>query len=211
MKVLVSAGPTVEPIDPVRFISNRSSGKMGYAIAEASSKMGFDTTLVSGPVKIPPPRNVKTIFVQSAAEMATAIKKESGNSQLIIMAAAVADYAPANPATPKIKKKSKTISITLVRTHDILAALSKSKKKGQTIVGFSAETSDTIKNAIEKMNRKKIDWIVANEVGKPDRGFDSDNNAATLISRNGEKFEFQLQDKKKLAKKILRTILDGPK
>lgn len=209
MKVLVSAGPTVEAIDPVRFISNRSSGKMGYAIAVASSKMGFDTTLVSGPVKMPPLKNVRTILVQSASEMASAIEKESRNSQMIIMAAAVADYTPANPADQKIKKRRKSISIRLVRTKDILASLGESRKKGQTVIGFSADTSDSIGNAIGKMRRKKIDWIVANEVGRSDRGFDSDNNAATLISKDGKRYEFPLQSKKSLAKKILRTILAG--
>lgn len=208
MKILISAGPTREKIDPVRFISNYSSGKMGYALAEAASKKGHDVTLVSGPVSLVPPKSVKTVQVESAAEMAREVSKFAKNADLIIMTAAVADYTPANFAKDKIKKKQAIMTIKLKKTEDILARLGKDKKKGQILVGFAAETSDLIRNAESKLQKKNLDWIVANEVGKKDRGFSSDNNAATLIYRYGEKIKFPLQSKKSLAEKILRLVCE---
>lgn len=207
MKILISAGPTREKIDPVRFISNYSSGKMGYSLAEAASEKGHAVTLISGPVALIPPESVKTVQVESAAEMACEIRRFAKSVDLIIMAAAVADYAPASFAKDKIKKNRASLSIRLKKTEDILAALGKNKKKGQILVGFAAETSDLIRNAESKLERKNLDWIVANEVGKKDRGFSSDNNAATLISRDGRKIKLPLQSKTSLAKKILGLIL----
>jgi phosphopantothenoylcysteine decarboxylase/phosphopantothenate--cysteine ligase len=206
MKILITAGPTREKIDPVRFISNYSSGKMGYALAEAASKGGHTVTLVSGPVALVPPKSVRTVQVESAAEMACEVRRFAKSADLIIMAAAVADYAPANFAREKIKKKKAVLSIKLKKTEDILASLGKNKKKGQLLVGFAAETSDLIRNAESKLERKNLDWIVANEVGKKDRGFSSDNNAATLISKDGKRIKLLLQSKKSLAKKILSLV-----
>jgi phosphopantothenoylcysteine decarboxylase/phosphopantothenate--cysteine ligase len=206
MKVLITAGPTREKIDPVRFISNYSSGKMGYALAEAASRKGHDVTLVSGPVSLVPPKSVKTVQVESAAEMAREIRRFAKSADLIIMAAAVADYTPAKFAKDKIKKKNPSMSIKLKKTVDILAGLGKSKKKGQVLVGFAAETSDLTTNAESKLQKKNLDWIVANEVGKKDRGFSSDNNAATLISRSGKSVKLPLQSKTSLAEKILRFV-----
>jgi phosphopantothenoylcysteine decarboxylase/phosphopantothenate--cysteine ligase len=209
MKILITAGPTREKIDPVRFISNFSSGKMGYALAEAASKKGYDVTLVSGPVAIVPPKSVKTVQVESAAEMFCEVRRLAKSADLIIMAAAVADYTPANFAKDKIKKKQATLSIKLKKTEDILANLGKHKKEGQILVGFAAETSDLIRNAESKLLKKNLDWIVANEVGKDDRGFSSDNNAATLISGAGKRIDLPLQSKTSLAKEILRIICEA--
>ncbi|HCE47068.1 MAG TPA: bifunctional phosphopantothenoylcysteine decarboxylase/phosphopantothenate--cysteine ligase CoaBC [Lentisphaeria bacterium] len=207
MKILITAGQTREKIDPVRYISNYSSGKMGYALAEAAANKGNKVTLVSGPVSLTPPKSVKTVSVESAAEMACEVRRLAKSADLIIMAAAVADYTPAKFAKDKIKKKNPSMSIKLKKTEDILAGLGKTKKKGQTLVGFAAETSDLIRNAKSKLEKKNLDWIVANEVGKKDRGFTSDNNAATLISRDGRKITLPLQSKKSLAEKILNIIV----
>lgn len=206
MKILITAGPTREKIDPVRFISNYSSGKMGYALAVAASKQGHAVTLVSGPVALVPPKSVKTVQVESAAEMAREVRRFAKSADLIIMAAAVADYAPAKFAKDKIKKKNAMLSIKLKKTEDILSSLGRNRKKGQTIVGFAAETSELIRNAESKLEKKNLDWIVANEVGKKDRGFTSDNNAATLISRDGKRVKLPLQSKTSLANKILRLV-----
>ncbi|HBC87495.1 MAG TPA: bifunctional phosphopantothenoylcysteine decarboxylase/phosphopantothenate--cysteine ligase CoaBC [Lentisphaeria bacterium] len=207
MKILITAGPTREKIDPVRYISNYSSGKMGYALAEAAVRKGHKVTLVSGPVSLVPPKSVKLISVESAAEMACEVRRLAKSADLIIMAAAVADYTSAKFAKDKIKKKKAVLSIKLKKTEDILAGLGKSKKKGQMLVGFAAETSDLLRNAKLKIEKKNLDWIVANEVGRKDRGFSSDNNAATLISREGKKIVLPLQSKKLLAEEILKIIV----
>ncbi|MFA6290270.1 MAG: bifunctional phosphopantothenoylcysteine decarboxylase/phosphopantothenate--cysteine ligase CoaBC [Victivallales bacterium] len=207
MKILITAGPTREKIDPVRFISNYSSGKMGYALARTASKKGHEVTLVSGPVALVPPKSVRTVQVESAAEMAREVRRFAKSADLIIMAAAVADYAPSSFAKGKIKKTDAELSIKLRKTEDILASLGKHRRKGQILVGFAAETSNLISNAESKLENKNLDWIVANEVGKKDRGFSSDNNAATLISRDGEKVKLPLQSKTSLAGKILRLVL----
>ncbi|MCX6983646.1 MAG: bifunctional phosphopantothenoylcysteine decarboxylase/phosphopantothenate--cysteine ligase CoaBC [Lentisphaerae bacterium] len=206
MKILITAGPTREKIDPVRFVSNSSSGKMGYALAGAASKKGHNVTLISGPVALIPPKSIKTVQVESAAEMARAVRRFAKSADMIIMAAAVADYAPAKFEKDKIKKKQAELSIKFRKTEDILSSLGKHKRKGQVLVGFAAETSDLVRNAELKLNTKNLDWIVANEVGKKDRGFSSDDNAATLISRHGKRVEFPLQSKSSLAVKILNSV-----
>jgi len=206
MRVLITAGPTREKIDPVRYISNYSSGKMGYALAETAMKKGHSVTLVSGPVSLVPPKSVRTIFVESAAEMAREVRRLAKSADLVIMAAAVADYTPAKFANDKIKKTNTSITLKLKRTEDILAGLGKTKRKGQLLAGFAAETSDLLKNACLKLARKNLDWIVANEVGKKDRGFSADKNAVTMISRNGKKYSLPLQDKKSLAEKIIKIL-----
>ncbi len=206
MRVLITAGPTREKIDPVRYISNYSSGKMGFALAETAARKGHRVTLVSGPVSLVSPKSVRTIFIESAAEMACEVRRLAKSADLIIMAAAVADYTPAKFAKDKIKKTRTVISIRLKKTEDILAGLGRTKRKGQILVGFAAETSELLKNARLKLEKKNLDWIVANEVGKKDRGFSSDNNAATLISRRGKKIVLPLQSKKSLAEKIIRIL-----
>lgn len=206
MKLLITAGPTREKIDPVRFISNRSSGKMGYAIAEAAREAGYETTLISGPVTIEEPEGCRFIEVESAAEMTEAVKKEAPENDMIIMAAAVADYRPVDISEHKIKKTEDCLTIKLERTEDILSQLGKNKKKGQIIVGFAAETQELEKNAISKLENKNLDFIIANDVSRKDRGFGSEKNAVTIFSASGEKIDLPLMSKIELAKEILFII-----
>ena len=211
MHIVISAGPTREAIDPVRYITNRSTGKMGYAIAEAARERGLLVTLVSGPVNLLPPEGVEVINIESAADMAQAMKKASENADMIVMAAAVADYRPKQYSTSKVKKSDGDMCIELERTEDILLSLGKNKRPGQILVGFAAETDDLLKNAQGKLERKNLDYIAANIVGVPGRGFAADTNAITLIGRNNFMKEFALQSKKDLAEALLQHILRGAK
>ena len=207
-KILITAGPTREAIDPVRFITNHSSGKMGYALTAAAVKMGFQVTLVSGPVNITPPDGL-TEFVQiiSAADMAEAVKSRFQDMDTVIMCAAVADYRPIAYSSSKIKKSDGQFFLELERTEDILLTLGKQKKPGQTLIGFAAETDNLVQYAQEKLRKKNLDWIVANQVGKPGQGFQADNNAVTLYSAGGNApIEIPLCAKSLLAEKILQNI-----
>lgn len=207
MRIVISAGPTREAIDPVRFITNRSTGKMGYAIAEAARERGLQVTLVSGPVNLERPAGVDFIQIESAADMAQAMKQAAETADIIVMAAAVADYRPKQYSTSKVKKSDGDMCIELERTEDILLSLGKNKKPGQIVVGFAAETDDLLKNAQGKLERKNLDFIAANIVGVPGRGFAADTNAITLIARNGSQTEFALQSKKDLAGALIDHIL----
>ena len=211
MHIVISAGPTREAIDPVRYITNRSTGKMGYAIAEAARERGLLVTLVSGPVNLLPPEGVEVINIESAADMAKAMKSAAETADIIVMAAAVADYRPKQYSTSKVKKSDGDMCIELERTEDILLSLGKNKRPGQILVGFAAETDDLLKNAQGKLERKNLDYIAANIVGVPGRGFAADNNAITLIGRDGSQTEFALQSKKNLAEALLQHILKGSK
>jgi phosphopantothenoylcysteine decarboxylase / phosphopantothenate---cysteine ligase len=202
-RILVSAGPTQEPIDPVRFISNRSSGKMGYAIAEAAHKRGAKVVLVSGPTSLSAPRGVEIVSVATAEEMTKALMTRLSWSTVVIMSAAVADYRPKRPASQKLKKQGKTTTVLeLERTTDILSMLS-SQKTCQLVIGFAAETNDFVAHAKEKLVSKHLDLIVANDVTRPGAGFGSDDNAATLIDRKGLVTELPLKSKRDLADDIL--------
>jgi phosphopantothenoylcysteine decarboxylase/phosphopantothenate--cysteine ligase len=207
MKVLISAGPTREKLDIIRFFSNRSSGKMGYALAEAAATYEWEVVLVSGPVNLEAPENVRLIKVESAAEMAEAVRREAVDSDLVIMAAAVADFRPKHIAAHKIKKTSGGLTIELEPTEDILQSLGKSKPKGQILVGFAAESEDLITNAQDKMRRKNLDWIAANDISNSESGFAVDKNAVTLLSRDGEKINIPTDSKKNVARKILENII----
>ena len=209
MRIVISAGPTREAIDPVRFITNRSTGKMGYAIARAAVKMNLQTVLVSGPVNLTPPEGVEFVPVESAAEMAEAMKNAAADADIIVMAAAVADYRPKQYSTSKVKKSDGDMCIELERTEDILLSLGKNKKPGQILVGFAAETDDLLQNAQGKLERKNLDYIAANIVGVPGRGFGADNNAITLLGRDGSKTEFALQSKEDLAESLLSFVLES--
>jgi phosphopantothenoylcysteine decarboxylase/phosphopantothenate--cysteine ligase len=206
MKILISAGPTREKIDAVRFLSNRSSGKMGYALARAAQQAAWETTLVSGPVSLSAPEGIRLISVESAAEMAEAIHAEADNADIVIMAAAVADYRPVKTVANKLKKQSGNFVLELERTEDILKSLGQKKKAGQILVGFAAETDNVMAYAKSKLDKKNLDWIVANDVSRADRGFASDQNAVTMISRNGEQVDIPLADKDEVACKILEVI-----
>ena len=202
-RILVSAGPTQEPIDPVRFISNRSSGKMGYAIAEAAQARGAQVVLVTGPTALPTPRGVEIISVATAEEMTKALSVRLAWSTVVIMAAAVADFRPTHPASHKIQKQGRAgQTIDLERTTDILTSLS-AQRTTQLMVGFAAETNDLIVRAKNKLTAKGLDLIVANDVTTEGAGFGSDQNVATLIDRQGTMTELPLMPKRALADAIL--------
>jgi phosphopantothenoylcysteine decarboxylase / phosphopantothenate---cysteine ligase len=207
-KILITAGPTQEPIDPVRFISNHSSGKMGYAIAEAFEAAGAEVTLISGPVSVKASANIKIIKVVSAKEMFEATESQFADNQVVILAAAVADYTPMYVADKKIKKKESTFNIELSKTIDIAATLGKQKREGQIIVGFALETDNELENAKSKLERKNFDMIVLNSLQDSGAGFRYDTNKIKVINRNGEIFDFPLKSKDEVALDILNLVVD---
>lgn len=208
MRVVISAGPTREAIDPVRFITNRSTGKMGYALAAAAVARGLETVLVSGPVALPSPAGLfRFDSVETAAQMSETMKREAAEADLIIMCAAVADFRPKRIAPLKIKKHSAEMVLELEPTEDVLLALGSMKRPEQTLVGFAAETDSIEQNALDKMRRKNLDWIAANKVGVPGQGFESENNAVVLYSKNGDKHVLPLDSKSRIAEQILQIIL----
>lgn len=207
MKILISAGPTREAIDPVRFITNHSSGKMGYALAQAAVKRGWQVVLVSGPVDLPRPEGLaEFVQVVSAAEMADAVKSRFSAMDGAILCAAVADYRPVTVSNKKIKKSDDDLILHLERTEDILKTLGTMKNAQQILIGFAAETDDLEANALAKLKKKNLDWIAANKVGVPGRGFQADTNAITLYNAAGEKIELPLTDKASLAEEMLNRI-----
>lgn len=206
-KALVSAGPTYEAIDPVRFIGNHSSGKMGYAIAKQLEELGANVTLVSGPSALKPPEGVYTISVTSAAEMLSACEEYFETADIIVMSAAVADYTPVEVATQKIKKKENEFSIELKKTTDILATLGAKKKENQLLVGFALETNNELENAKDKLVRKNLDFIVLNSMQDKGAGFATDTNKVTIIDRSGNTREFSLKSKEDVAKDICSIIV----
>ncbi len=206
-KVLVTAGPTAEAIDPVRYITNHSTGKMGYAIAKAAMERGAQVTLVSGPVAIEPPMFVDVVNVRSAADMAEAVKSRAGECDIIIKSAAVADYRPKTVAAEKIKKKDgEDSSIDLERTEDILSYLGAHKKEGQFICGFSMETENMLENSQAKLKKKNVDMIVANNLRTAGAGFGTDTNVVTLITAEGAT-ELPIMSKEDVAHAILDEII----
>jgi len=205
-KVLVTAGPTREKLDPVRFITNHSTGKMGYAIAENCMHRGADVTLISGPVSITPPPFVKVIPVISAADMAQAVKSCYAEQDIIIKTAAVADYRPAQPAEEKIKKKDTNSQLALERTEDILAYIGAHKQNNQFICGFSMETENMLENSRAKLERKNVDMIVANNLKVKGAGFGTDTNVVTFITKD-ECIENEIMSKADVAGAIVDFIL----
>lgn len=205
-KVLVTAGPTREKIDPVRYISNHSTGKMGYAIARQAMMRGADVTLVSGKVSIEPPMEVKTVPVVSAADMAQAVKEAAPEQDIIIKAAAVADYRPRVTADEKLKKKDEELSVELERTEDILAFLGTHRKEGQFLCGFSMETEHMLENSRAKLEKKNIDMIVANNLKQEGAGFGTDTNVVTFLTRD-ETVELPIMSKEEVADRLLDHIM----
>ncbi len=205
-KVLVTAGPTVEAIDPVRYISNHSTGKMGYAIAKTAMERGADVTLISGPVNLPAPLFVKMVPVQSAEDMFRAVAAVSDGQDIIIKAAAVADYTPETVAEEKIKKADGSSSIALKRTRDILQYLGEHKRPSQILCGFSMETENLIENSKKKLQKKNLDMIAANSLKVTGAGFGVDTNVITLIKRDGIR-ELPLMSKEEAAAAILDEIM----
>jgi phosphopantothenoylcysteine decarboxylase/phosphopantothenate--cysteine ligase len=204
-RVLITAGPTQEAIDPVRFLSNRSSGKMGFAVAEAALARGAAVTLITGPVSIPAPDGARTISVRSAAEMYQAVKDNLDQATIVVMAAAVADYRPASIRRQKIKKNGSSLVLDLEPTDDILAAVGR-EAGSRVVIGFAAETENVVENATKKLNEKRADLIVANDVSGPDSGFDVDNNRIALVSSEGV-VELPLLSKREAAARIIDAAM----
>ena len=208
-KALVTAGPTYEAIDPVRFIGNHSSGKMGFAIAEELSALGASVTLITGPTSLTlSDKTINRVDVTSAEEMLKATTDNFPESSISILSAAVADYRPAEISRIKIKKESFDLTLDLVKTTDILASLGRDKKAWQILVGFALETNNEVENAIEKLRKKNLDFIVLNSLRDEGAGFKNDNNKITIIDRNLTQETFPSKSKKEVAKDICKKVLD---
>lgn len=205
-RVLVTAGPTREALDPVRFLSNHSTGKMGYAIARQAMLRGAEVTLISGPVSLTPPPFVKVIPVVSAAEMFQAVSAHWEEQELLIKAAAVADYTPLDMAEEKLKKKDGEFAVPLKRTEDILLWLGEHKKPGQVLCGFSMETNNVVENSRKKLEKKHADLIAANSLKEPGAGFGTDTNHLLLIGKEGVK-DLPLLSKEEAANILLDELL----
>ena len=205
-KILITAGPTQEPIDPVRFITNRSSGKMGYSLVEAALESGANVTLISGPVNIEPPSNCNFVSIKTAKEMYDAVMHHISGMDVYIGTAAVSDYSPAKASDSKIKKdgSSSPMVLELKENQDILKSVSELDQRPY-VVGFAAETNDLLKNAEKKLSNKNLDLIIANDVSNKEIGFDSDDNEVTLITEK-EKYLIERQNKRKVSKKIIDFI-----
>jgi len=205
-KVIVTAGPTLEPIDPVRYLSNHSSGKMGYALAEAARDAGADVILISGPVSLKTPERVKRVDVLSAKEMKEAVLHHLPEADVIIKAAAVADYRPKIVAEQKIKKSTPEMTLTLEKTEDIATEVGRLKQPHQLLVGFAAETENLQQNARSKLERKGMDLIVANDVTRPGAGFGTDTNIVTVYDREGVALALPQLSKREVARRIIALI-----
>ena len=206
-KVVVTAGPTREKLDPVRFLTNFSSGKMGYAMAEAASKLGAETILISGPVAIDAPQNVKLVNVESTEDMFLAVLDHFETASIVVKTAAVADYKAKEIHPQKMKKKEGEVTIALEKTTDILSELGK-RKTSQILVGFAAETNDVVHYAKGKLKKKNADYIIANDVTEEGSGFGTETNAVTLVGKNDVDIHFPQTGKKELALQLFRTIIE---
>jgi phosphopantothenoylcysteine decarboxylase / phosphopantothenate---cysteine ligase len=206
LTVLVTAGPTLEDLDPVRFVSNRSTGTMGYRLAEAARDRGARVVLVSGPTALPAPAGVTFESVRSAVEMKAAVDRHAGQATVVIAAAAVSDYRPAEPSHSKLKKSDAVLRLDLVRTPDILKSLGDAKG-GRLLVGFAAETEDVLANARRKLEAKNLDLIVANDVTAEGAGFGGETNAVVLLRRDGQRRDVPLATKREVAERILDELI----
>ncbi|WP_231587435.1 bifunctional phosphopantothenoylcysteine decarboxylase/phosphopantothenate--cysteine ligase CoaBC [Leptospirillum sp. Group II 'CF-1'] len=206
VRVLVSAGPTYEPIDPVRFLGNRSSGKMGYALAAASAARGADVTLISGPTSLPPPPGVDVRRIETAEDLANSMSKMFPEHDICFMAAAVSDYRPDRPHPSKKKKDGTSWTLSLLENPDILASLSRQKSPGQFLVGFAAESEMNPEKLLEKLRKKGADMLLANDISRPDIGFSSDENEITLFYPDGTSLPLGKHSKTVLSNKILDEI-----
>jgi len=205
-KVVITAGPTRERIDPVRYVSNFSSGKMGYAMAEAAAALGAETVLISGPVGLDKPAGMTVIDVESAADMLEAVRSQFDNADIVVKSAAVADYRPKDIHPEKMKKQVGDSVIELERTTDILKTMG-GMKTDQILVGFAAETTNAVGYGAGKLESKNLDYVIVNDVTDPDGGFGSDTNVVTLLSKRGTHQPFQAMAKKELAKVLFEAIL----
>ena len=205
MKFLITAGPTREPIDPVRYLSNRSSGKMGYAIAEAAIAAGHEVILISGPVDLDPPRDAELVSVSTSDEMFDAVHEHLKDRDVLVMCAAVADYKPKQVSKTKIKKRDASLSLELAPTRDILASLPKQDRQ-YLVVGFAAETENVEANARKKLQEKNCDIVVANDVSRADSGMESDENEVTILFRDGEKKTISRAPKTNVARELIKIF-----
>ncbi|HXL24375.1 MAG TPA: phosphopantothenoylcysteine decarboxylase [Chthoniobacterales bacterium] len=205
MRFLVTAGPTREPIDPIRYLSNRSSGKMGYAIAEAAINAGHDVVLISGPVDVDPPRGAELTSVLTSDDMFDAVHEHLHDCDVLVMCAAVADYKPKQLSKTKIKKRDADLSLELIPTRDILASLPK-EDRNYVVVGFAAETENVEARARKKLEEKNCDVIVANDVSHPDFGMESDENEVTMLFRDGKIKKIARSPKKIVARELLKVF-----
>lgn len=205
MKFVVTAGPTREAIDPVRFLSNRSSGKMGYAIAEAAIAAGHKVTLISGPATVAPPEGTQLIPIVTSDELHDAVQRAVRECDVLVMCAAISDYKPATVEPRKMKKRKTRFALELIPTRDILASLPK-EDRNYFVVGFAAETHDLETNARKKLREKNCDMIVANDVSKTESGMESDENAVTIFFRNGESRTISRAAKKIIARELVKII-----
>jgi phosphopantothenoylcysteine decarboxylase/phosphopantothenate--cysteine ligase len=205
-RILVTAGPTEEPLDPARILTNRSSGKMGVAIARRAAQRGASVTLVAGPMRAAPPPGVRHLRVRTAREMYACVMEEFPQADVVIKAAAVADFRPASEKSRKLKKDDMGMTIRLVKNPDILKELGKRKRKGQILVGFAAETHDVIENGRAKLRRKNLDMLVVNDVTEPGAGFDGDTNIVRFLHRSGHEEQMDLLSKDKVADLILDRV-----
>lgn len=204
-KVVVTAGPTMVPIDPVRILTNRSSGKMGYSIAEEARDRGAEVVLISGPTSLRKPNGIKVIDIKTNEDMFNAIKNEFKDADIVIKSAAVADYKAKNYSNEKIKKTGDDLNLIFERDRDILKTLG-DMKENQILVGFAAESSNLKENAKGKLERKNLDYIVANDISKPETGFASDENKVTIISKSGEEVSLEKMSKREVAKNMIDII-----
>ncbi len=209
MKVLITAGPTREALDPVRFLSNRSSGKMGYALAEAAAEAGHDVLLVTGPVSIPAPQGVHVQRIESAQNLADTVKTacQENPPDIAILTAAVADYRPKVQQPQKIKKHADTLTLELERTPDVLGSMRGVFHYEGYLVGFAAETEKLVEHAMDKLQRKGCDLLIANDVSRKDTGFDSEENEVILCFPSGSTESLPKQSKRELAREIIRRVV----
>ncbi len=205
--IVVTAGPCREAIDPVRFISNRSSGKMGFAIASEAEKLGADVTLITGPVTLEDPERITTVRVETTQEMAEAVQKAFSDANYLVMAAAPADYKPSTPAENKIKKTKSSLKVELSPTIDILKSLADKNTDAKTVIGFALETENVLENAKKKLDDKDLDYIVVNDATEDGAGFETNTNRVTVIARDGQSRNFELADKDVIARKLWEYVL----
>jgi phosphopantothenoylcysteine decarboxylase/phosphopantothenate--cysteine ligase len=205
VRFVVTAGATREPIDPVRFLSNRSSGKMGYAIAEAAIEAGHKVTLISGPVCLPAPANARVIAISTSDQMFEAVQNAMRDCDVLVMCAAVADYKPAKYSEQKMKKKSARLSLELVPTRDILASMA-NQHRSFLVVGFAAETENVTANAEQKLRAKNCDMIIANDVSSSDYGMENAENEVTILFQNGETKKISRAPKRNIARELVKII-----
>jgi phosphopantothenoylcysteine decarboxylase/phosphopantothenate--cysteine ligase len=205
VRFVVTAGPTREAIDPVRFLSNRSSGKMGYALAEAAIAAGHDVTLISGPACVAPPATAHFISITTSDELYDAVQRATRDCDVLVMCAAVSDYKPAAVEPRKMKKRKTPFALELIPTRDILASLPK-ENRSYLVVGFAAETHDLETNALEKLRKKNCDMIVANDVSQKDSGMESDENAVTIFFHSGDLKRIARTSKKIIARELVKII-----